>query len=464
MKNGLSLKLKLTLWFTGFMALLAALCLGLILIVSSSVNRNEAFQILSLTVRNNIPKVSSENGYLSLDPDFEFYTNEVYMLIYNRNHALLSGQTPPSFPVDTPLENGVTRFVPGGNDGFYVLDFWIPFGWEDGFWIRGVLQSPDGSQMINSIFTIFSIVLPFFILAAALGGYLITRKALAPISDIADTAESISEGKDLSLRIEKTGRSREIKRLALAFNHMFERLEQSFEAEKQFTSDASHELRTPTTVILAQCSYAGKHAETVQEYQESIEVIERQARKMSLLTDRLLDMTRLDLGTQPLHMEQVNLSEMVSVLCEEQDTGNRGISIAPLIEDGIYTEGDPFLLSRAISNLLDNARKYGKEQGYIKVRLSRTSASAVLEVEDNGIGIRQEDLSKIWQRFYQANPSRDSGSGLGLGLSMVRQIIVLHKGDITVQSTPGTGSIFTVILPLADSEKSSTLKNISILS
>lgn len=108
-KKGLSIKLKLTLWFTGFMALLAALCLGLILIVSSHVTQNEAFNILSLTVRNNIPKISSNNGYLSLDPDFEFYSNEVYMLIYNQNQALISGQAPPQFPVNTALENGVTR-------------------------------------------------------------------------------------------------------------------------------------------------------------------------------------------------------------------------------------------------------------------------------------------------------------------------------------------------------------------
>lgn len=160
-KKGLSIKLKLTLWFTGFMALLAALCLGLILIVSSHVTQNEAFNILSLTVRNNIPKISSNNGYLSLDPDFEFYSNEVYMLIYNQNQALISGQAPPQFPVNTALENGVTRFVSGNNGGFYVLDFWIPTGWDDGFWLRGVLLTPDGSQMINNIFLIFPLFFPF---------------------------------------------------------------------------------------------------------------------------------------------------------------------------------------------------------------------------------------------------------------------------------------------------------------
>lgn len=449
-KKGLSIKLKLTLWFTGFMALLAALCLGLILIVSSHVTQNEAFNILSLTVRNNIPKISSNNGYLSLDPDFEFYSNEVYMLIYNQNQALISGQAPPQFPVNTALENGVTRFVSGNNGGFYVLDFWIPTGWDDGFWLRGVLLTPDGSQMINNIFLIFSIILPFFILMAATGGYLITRRALSPISQIADTAGSISEGKDLTRRIQLSANSSEAVGLANAFNHMFEQLERSFEAEKQFTSDASHELRTPTAVILAQCSYAQKHGDTVDEYREAIDVIERQAQKMSLLIDRLLDMTRLDLGTQKLRLEKVDLSEMVSILCEEQDTGLRQISIQTQIESEVCIKADPFLISRVIGNLLDNARKYGKEGGTIQVRLFRSDASAVLEVEDDGIGIAEENLEKIWQRFYQANPSRESSSGLGLGLSMVRQIVLLHSGTVSVKSLPGTGSTFTVTFPLAE--------------
>ncbi len=448
-KKSLSIKLKLTLWFTGFMALLAALCLGLILIVSSHVTQNEAFNILSLTVRNNIPNVSLDSGYLRLDPDFEFYSNEVYMLIYNQNGALISGQAPPQFPVETELENGVTRFVPSSQGGFYVLDFWIPSGWDNGFWLRGVLLTPDGSQMINNIFLIFSIILPFFILMAAAGGYFIIRRALAPISQIADTAGSISEGKDLTRRIQLPAGSSEVSQLVNAFNHMFQQLEQSFEAEKQFTSDASHELRTPTAVILAQCSYIQKHAETFEEYREAIQVIDRQAKKMSLLIDRLLDMTRLDLGTQKIHLEQINLSDMAAVLCEEQDTGVRQISICPQIESGIFVEADSFLLSRVISNLLDNARKYGKEGGSIQVRLSRFDASAILEVEDNGIGIEEADLEKIWQRFYQANPSRDSSSGLGLGLSMVRQIVLLHGGSVNVKSTVGSGSTFTVTLPLA---------------
>ncbi|HJC46563.1 MAG TPA: HAMP domain-containing histidine kinase [Candidatus Lachnoclostridium pullistercoris] len=451
-KRNCSIKLKLTLWFTSFMALTAALCLGLILLVSGQVAENEAFQILSLTVRNNLPEVSMENGTLNISPDFQFYSNDVYFLIYGQNGAVLSGQTPPSFPVEAPLENGVSKFVSGtdGSTDYYVLDFWIPSGWENGLWLRGVLRSPDGGQMTNNIITIFTIVLPFIILLAAAGGWLIARRALAPISRIADVAESISAGQDLSLRTGIPEGNDEVGRLAGSFDRMSARLEQSFEAEKQFTSDASHELRTPTAVILAQCSYARKHGESIEDYEEAISVIHRQAEKMSLLISRLLDITRLDLGTQKLKIEETDLSEMARVLCEEQDTGGRGITLEYEIEDGIVIPADPFLLSRVIVNLLENGRKYGKENGHIRLRLFRQDREAVLTVADDGIGIAPENQEKIWQRFYQVNPSRGEGSGLGLGLSMVRQIVSLHGGQISVESRPGQGSTFTVRLPQAE--------------
>lgn len=306
-------------------------------------------------------------------------------------------------------------------------------------------------SMRKNIFELFFMILPFFVLLAAVGGYFIVKRTLNPISHITDAARNISGGRDLTKRIGIPFANDEVSRLANAFDHMFARLERSFEAEKQFTSDASHELRTPTTVILAQCSYAKKHADSLEEYQEAIDVIDRQARKMSLLIERLLDMTRLDLGTQKLVMETVNLSEMACVLCEEQDTGVRGISIIPWIDEGITIQADPFLISRVITNLLDNAQKYGKEGGHIFFRLSSFGAVVILEVEDDGIGIEAGELDKIWKRFYQVGASRDADAGLGLGLSMVQQIVELHGGKIIVESILGCGSCFTVRLPVDSS-------------
>lgn len=453
----LSMKLKLTLWFTMFLTVLAVACLGVILTISGSVAEREAHQTLSLSVRSNLSDVTLEGGNLRLGPDFQFYINDVYMLIYNQNMALLSGQAPPSFPVDTGPENNQVRFVSGVGDDYYVLDFWVPSGWEDGLWLRGVLKSPDSSQTIRNIFIMFAVILPFFILAAAIGGYLIIKNALAPITRITDTAGAISGGQDLTRRIGETGGSLEMHRLAQSFDQMFERLEQSFEAEKRFTSDASHELRTPVSVILAQCSYLRSHGENLEEYREAMGVIERQAGNMSRLIHRLLELTRLDLGTRRLSLEPVNLSEMAEVLCEELDTRRRGISLSASIEENVTVTGDSFLLSQVFTNLLENARKYGREHGHIKLRLSRQKGQAVLEVEDDGIGIPEEEQENIWKRFYQVNTARQSDSGLGLGLSIVRQIAELHGGNVSVKSAPGSGSCFRVVLPLENTQKKENL-------
>lgn len=447
-RTGMSVKLKITLWFTAFMTIISAICLILILTIDSQVARNQAYRLLSDTVRGNVDKVRlAHNRQLALDDDFSFYKNGVYILLYNKNKALLSGQAPPYFPVDAELENGVTKAVSGSEDGFYVSDLWVPWGWEDGVWIRGAIQRHNSSQEAGSILFMFFLILPFIILSASLGGYLIVRRALEPIEQIAKTAGSITEGRDLTRRIGLSRGSDEALRLAGSFDHMFERLEHSFETEKQFASDASHELRTPTAVILAQCSYIRKYAGTEEEYLEGVAVIERQAQKMSLLINRLLDMTRLEFGTRKLAKEDTDVSLLVETLCEEQDTGARGISLERDIKKQLHAQADAHLLSRAVMNLLENARKYGHDNGHIRVKLYDNGDNLILEVEDDGIGIAPEHQDKIWRRFYQVNSSRQAGSGLGLGLSMVRQIVRLHDGDIRVNSRPDAGSCFTVILP-----------------
>ena len=458
MKHKMSIKLRLTLWFTGFMALMAAVCLLLILVIGSRVSEDRALSLLDLSVRSDIENIHYADGRLTLEPELSFYENDIYKLIYNKSGAVLGGQTPPGFDISEPLENGVTRVLHKGGESFLVFDLFIPSGWEDGVWLRGI--------------------------SASVGGYFLIKRALLPIELVTKAAGSISEGRDLSRRINSsTVGDDEAGRLADAFDHMFERLERSFEAEKQFASDASHELRTPTAVIVAQCAYLDKYADELSDYKEGVEVIKRQAGRMSLLIDRLLDITRLDFGTKKLELSDTDVSELVGLICEEQDSGVRGIKLSADIAPNIHRLVDPYLFSRVVNNLLDNARKYGREGGHIWVSLSyydgasdikqenasspvrlplvshlqaessiakaegdnASQKKAVLTVRDDGIGMTEDELSKIWQRFYQANPSRSEGTGSGLGLSMVKQIVELHRGSITAESTYGEGSTFTVI-------------------
>ena len=167
--------------------------------------------------------------------------------------------------------------------------------------------------------------MPAFILIATIGGYWIAKKAFKPLEDIISTADSINEASDLSARINVPSGSNEFTRLANTFDQMFTRLEQSFEAEKQFTSDASHELRTPISVIKGACEYALKYDETPEEREETISMINRQAAKMSGLVSQLLSMTRLEQGTEKANFENINLTELVKSVCTEQVYANRNI-------------------------------------------------------------------------------------------------------------------------------------------
>lgn len=444
----LSVKQKLTLWITLLMLLLVSLVLVFMIAVSSSVVTEYTFEQLSTIVRANLTGISQENGALSFSEDFSFTRNGVYTLVYSKSGALQAGQPPLSFPEGTGFENGMIRTVSSGEDDFYVLDYWLHFGWEDGVWVRGVISAPDTADVLDELADIALLLLPVMVIVSGLGAYLLARSTFRPIDRMIRTVSEINEGRDLSRRIGLPPGRDEISRLGQAFDNMFARLETSFESEKQFTSDASHELRTPVAVILAQCEDARRNARTAEQYEEAIEVIGRQAGRMSDLIAQLLQMTRLEQGTQSISMEQADISSLVEVICEEQPALPRGITLQADIQPEIEAWFDVTLMSRLLQNLINNAARYGRENGHIWVVLRCVEEGVILSVRDNGIGIPTDRLDKIWKRFYQVESARGAESGAGLGLTMVRQIAELHGGTVTVDSREGEGSCFTLRFPV----------------
>ena len=272
------------------------------------------------------------------------------------------------------------------------------------------------------------------------------KSILVPVSQINATAKRIAAG---SYGVQIPGQyDDEIGELCDTINYMSDEINRAERMKNDFISSVSHELRTPTTVILAACEDARKNARTPADYQAALDVVDRQAHKMSQLIASMLEITRLDQGTQKVNWEYADLSDLVTVICDEQTmVARRGIRIGCAAEPDIFIDMDVFLMSRVVQNLLDNAFKFGVDGGWIHVALRRTDTGAQLTVQDNGVGISQEDLDRIWQRFYQADPSRQESAGLGLGLSMVQQIVALHGGTVAVTSAPGRGTTFTVTLP-----------------
>ncbi len=440
-----SVKAKIASWLTLLTALLAILLVVFMLVIGSKVAERTTADQLVYTVKNNLKQIRFDQGKPQFDTSFRFYRNGVTTLIYSKSESLLAGQIPVSFQVSEPFQNGLLRMADAGEVRYLVLDLWLSCGWENGVWVRGLIEAPDNSLMAMNLLKVAMIALPVFMALAAAGSYWITRRAFRPLDSINATAAAINEAKDLSRRIGLPPGQDEFSRLAGAFDRLFERLERSFEAEKQFTADASHELRTPVSIIKGACEYALKYDETQEDRQESLDMIKRQAEKMSVVISQLLSMTRLEQGTEQVCMEPVELCEFLRTLCREQAYEPERVMIADTV--CVSVQANAGLLSALVVNLVENALKYGREDGHVWLSICRDEDEVQIWVRDDGEGIAMEHQEKIWQRFYQADPARSEEMGAGLGLPLVRQIAAIHGGYMTLESGPDTGSLFILHLP-----------------
>lgn len=448
----LSIKMRVTLWYTGLVVIIMALVLAFILTSSDKVLLFNMKNQLKSTVKESIEDIEYKHGKLKIDDDFETLEDGVNILIYSKQGELLAGKT--GFNKNVSLKSDEIQTIKDGNKEWIVYDFLYHVGGDEQVWVRGIMTMNQLSSTMNTIILVTLITFPLLILIAAVGGYFITKRAFRPVKQMSDSASEIGDGKDLSKRIHLQGSSKdEMYHLAQTFDKMFERLETSFESEKQFTSDASHELRTPTSVIISQCEYALSQKHNPKEMEESLEVILRQSRKMSSLISQLLLLARVDQGKHDtFQFECINMSELTEIVVEELSlmVQEASIDITTNIEEDLFMKADQTLMMRLLMNLLTNAIAYGKANGTVNIQLFRDETNIIGKVSDNGIGISEQHIAKIWERFYRVDAARTSSNigNTGLGLSMVKWIVELHGGEITVESELGEGSTFTFKLPI----------------
>ena len=443
----MSVKLRITLWFTLMVLLLSAMVLVFVFVVNGSAITPEPSERLVKLVMRNARRVEYDNGRFEWE-DLKFYKQGISCTFYNGEGKMLKGSVIDELDMEMdeiPLESDILRSIDTAKGKYYLYDTYVDMD-VAGFWIRGIVPADSSSGLMRVIIILTCTLLPALALLTLGGGWLIVSCSMRPIDRIIKAANSISDGDDLSARIGITWGPKEMRQLSRAFDRMFERLDRAFAAERQFASDASHELRTPITVILAQCSRARRKDSTPEDYQKSIAVIEEQAGNMSELVQELLGLTRLQRGADRYEMKVSDMSGFVLACCEDfTPADSRGISLETDVAEGVSARYNPGLMARVIQNLLQNAYKYGRENGHIKLSLRSEKGKAVLRVSDDGAGISPEDLPHIWQRFWQADPSRhhDDGSS-GLGLAMVKEIAEFHGGTASAESVPGRGCTFTV--------------------
>lgn len=449
--SNISVKTRITFWYVSLMIILVVFFLGIIFYISENLIINAEHNNLKQTVNESFKEIIFYNDELEIDKDLDVLNNNIHISIFDEDKNFIYGDFPLNFKFeDSFSDNGKVKVIKRENRKWYIYEARKNYNEYGDIWIRGVLSASEAEKAVELIVLISLVSFPFIIFFIAVIGYVVTRNAFRPIEKIRIAAEKINEGNDLSQRINIGKGYDEIHTLAETFDTMFDRLQTSFENEVQFTSDVSHELRTPISVIISQSEHGLEHMGSREKVERSFKVILQESRKMSRLISQLLTLSRMDRGHQKLNIEKVNISELAEIIIENQkaESEKRNIEIMSEIEKNIYVDGDELMLMRLFINLISNAISYNREGGHVKVELSRKGKKIIGKISDNGVGISQENINKIWSRFFQVDPSRTSDSS-GLGLSMVKWIIEAHNGTISVISELGKGTLFTFEIPVS---------------
>ena len=356
------------------------------------------------------------------------------------------------------LSPNVSAVVTAGSEEILVVAVRPPAGAPSliGAIVAGAPTSATvraGRELLGTIFALMPIVITLSMLSA----YWIAARAFKPVDLIINEVEAITDGRSLHRRLAVGESGDEMNRLSATLNAMIGRLETSFGALRRFTADASHELKTPLTVLRADVERAMSHGVPASERMVAHEEALQEVARMADLVDSLLTRARADEGRFELHREPVALAALAADVLETAAIlgESAGITVDMPINVGATVPGDLTRLRQLFLNLVTNAIKYTPRGGRVELSLTREHDAAFFSVRDTGIGIAAADLPHIFERFWRADRARSRASergGFGLGLAISQYIAQAHGGSLSVQSRLGRGSTFTVILPIVPEE------------
>ena len=436
-----SIRIQIMLWYTLLTAILLAVSLPVLYGTMAGSLRRDQEAYLRSAAGQLASHIEWEDGDLKLLNDLDLPAGTQYLLTTESGGRIASNENAwadaPSFQPDE-----VYLASTGRGDQLY-LDQELELEGGEKIRIRVCRSNATVERSLDQLQLVMLLAVPAFLALAVFGSYFLAKLALRPIDHITETAVSLGAG-NLSRRITGIESRDEVGRLAGAFNGMLARLEGSFQREKQFTSDASHELRTPVSVIMAYAENLAAHAPD-QETKAQAAAILTESRRMHSIIAQLLALTRGYEGKYRLERENIFLRDMVSdVLAEltEEAEANE-IDLVEQVPADMILSADQSLMTQLLLNLVENGIKYGKTGGMVAVSALEQDGHILLTIQDDGIGIGEKDLPRIFDRFYRADQARDR-SGSGLGLSIVKWIVELHGLEIQVESERGKGTRFTI--------------------
>ena len=433
----LSIKVRVTLLCALLAVTIAASAMAWMLLGEARMLENYYLDTLVSTAQLARNEIKYENGKLEIDRNLDDLPS-VGVAVFSKDGDLIYGRA--RFEMD--FVNGELR----SHSGWMIYDEALTFPEGDDLWLRCYMSADMQHSVRGGQRALMPAIFAAMVLLGGLGGYLIARRAFRPVSRIVRTAEGIAGGEDLKKRIGFEGTRDELYAIASTFDAMFERLDGAFERERRFTSDASHELRTPVAGILAQSEFAMSGDATDADRKEALTEIHRRAGDMSRLIGKLLTLSRMDAKRISPAVEDVDLGMLAEIAAAEISDAAQKKGMELCVDGEASVRADQTMAAQAVMNLAENAVRYGREGGRIRIHVCEDEKNARLSVADDGPGIPEDKLAHIFERFYQADPSH-RGEGSGLGLSLVERIMSLHGGRVEVRSKPGEGSCFTLIFP-----------------
>ncbi|MFQ5328908.1 MAG: sensor histidine kinase [Thermodesulfobacteriota bacterium] len=308
-------------------------------------------------------------------------------------------------------------------------------------------------EILHGTIYIFIFGGPIAVLLAGVIGWFMAGKVLRPVDNITQMARKLG-AENLNERLAIPGPKDEIGRLAATFNEMTERLEKSFNKTRQFTADASHELKTPLTIMKGEVELALKSERSMEGMREVLTSALEEIDRMTNIVTNLLDLARVDVDKGAAARSETRLDDIVKGQFERacKLSVERGVALELSGSEAATVMGDPISLGQVIFNLIDNGLKYTQEGGRVDVSIRSEDDSAVVTISDTGVGIGAEDIPHLFDRFYRVDKARSrEAGGAGLGLSICKNLIESHGGRIEVTSRPGDGSTFSVYLPIVKS-------------
>jgi heavy metal sensor kinase len=472
------MRARLTLWYTGVLALVLVLFAfaTYAYLARAAQARTDATLadtanslISNFAAESNDEEQSSEDAAAEVTRAFQFSDRQA--LVCNEAGRVVAASAPPTdasgqaaWPAQATLAQNLTGVlataarsghayatVPGQAEAIRV--YAVPVMSHGRTYTVVIAQSlHEQSNALRQVRRAFVIAVPLALLAASLGGYFLARKSLAPVVAMGDRAARIGAA-NLHERLPEPDARNELGRLAHIFNDLLARLDLSFEQQRRFMADASHELRTPVAIVCGESEVALSQADrSPAEYRESLAILHDQGRRLSRIVEDLCRLARADAGQYLPEITKFYLDETVS----ECVRAVRSLAVQHGLElhyqhtgEELLFRGDEGLLRRMILNLLDNAIKYTPADGHVRVDVTRTEARYTIRVADTGRGIPAAAQPHIFERFYRVDQARTHNGhmdGAGLGLSIASWIAELHGGRISLDRSDAQGSTFVISL------------------